>query len=147
MLKVKNLHNCNAFFEPCLIFVTTEHTGFKSLGEINVPRNECSVLLTMPGTYRHCLESELLKCDDPTPSNVVNSMLLAMWRATPCSSRYEHHFISILFTFNLPSSNKVPWSGSLTRLHCIRNCKTIALSMKDARLNLQRWGTFLSLGL
>ena len=96
----------------------------------------------MPGTNRHCLESELLKCDDPTPSNVVNSMLLAMWRATPCSSRYEHDFISILCTFNLPSSNKVPWSGSLTRLHCIRNCKTIALSMKDARRNLQRLGHF-----
>eukprot|EP00095_Tigriopus_kingsejongensis_P009200 maker-scaffold299_size217019-snap-gene-1.32 protein:Tk09200 transcript:maker-scaffold299_size217019-snap-gene-1.32-mRNA-1 annotation:"27 kda hemolymph" len=40
---------------------------------------------------RHCVETELLKCDDPTPSNVVNSMMLAMRNATPCrrmSSRY-----------------------------------------------------------
>lgn len=33
---------------------------------------------------RHCIETSLLKCDDPTPSNVVNSMLLSMRKATPC---------------------------------------------------------------
>ncbi len=27
---------------------------------------------------RHCVEKSLLKCNDPTPSNVVNSMLGAM---------------------------------------------------------------------
>jgi len=34
---------------------------------------------------RHCVESELLKCSDPTPSNVINAMFLAMWNSTPCT--------------------------------------------------------------
>ena len=33
---------------------------------------------------RSCVEEELLKCDDPTPSNVVNAMFIAMWNSTPC---------------------------------------------------------------
>ena len=33
---------------------------------------------------RNCVEEELLKCDDPTPSNVVNAMFIAMWNSTPC---------------------------------------------------------------
>ncbi len=35
---------------------------------------------------RQCIESELLKCPDPTPANVVNSMMLAMREATPCKA-------------------------------------------------------------
>ena len=33
---------------------------------------------------RVCVEKSLLKCKDPTPSNVVNSLLLSMQNATPC---------------------------------------------------------------
>jgi len=33
---------------------------------------------------RVCVENSLLKCKDPTPSNVVNSLLLSMQKATPC---------------------------------------------------------------
>ncbi len=43
---------------------------------------------------RHCIESELLKCGDPTPANVVNSMLLAMREATPC--KHDAHQMSRL---------------------------------------------------
>jgi len=56
---------------------------------------------------RHCLESELLKCDDPTPSNVVNSMLLAMWRATPCSSRTSHYRTSSASSSNISTTAQV----------------------------------------
>lgn len=30
------------------------------------------------------MTTELLNCDDPTPANVVESLLLATKRATPC---------------------------------------------------------------
>merc|ERR1712223_510549 len=33
---------------------------------------------------RVCVENSLLKCKDPTPSNVVNSLLQSMQKATPC---------------------------------------------------------------
>lgn len=33
---------------------------------------------------RNCVEQELLKCEDPTPSNVINAMFIAMWNSTPC---------------------------------------------------------------
>ena len=33
---------------------------------------------------RRCVEGRLLECDDPTPSNVINSMVLAARDATPC---------------------------------------------------------------
>jgi len=33
---------------------------------------------------RRCVEKELLQCNDPTPSNVVNAMFIAMWNSTPC---------------------------------------------------------------
>ena len=32
------------------------------------------------------MEKSLLSCNDPTPSNVVNSLLLSMRNATPCKS-------------------------------------------------------------
>lgn len=35
---------------------------------------------------RNCVEKSLLSCNDPTPSNVVNSLLLSMRNATPCKS-------------------------------------------------------------
>ncbi len=40
---------------------------------------------------RICIEQNLMKCEDPTPSNIINAMLLAMRKATPCqqvSSRW-----------------------------------------------------------
>ena len=36
--------------------------------------------------FRECVEGELMKCDDPTPSNVINAMFIAMWKSTPCST-------------------------------------------------------------
>ena len=38
---------------------------------------------------RVCVENSLLKCKDPTPSNVVNSLLLSMQKATPCKGKYN----------------------------------------------------------
>ena len=38
---------------------------------------------------RVCVENSLLKCKDPTPSNVVNSLLLSMQKATPCKDKYD----------------------------------------------------------
>ena len=35
--------------------------------------------------FRECVETELLKCRDPTPSNVINAMFIAMWKSTPCN--------------------------------------------------------------
>jgi len=43
---------------------------------------------------RQCVERELLKCSDPTPSNVVNSMLLSMWKSTPCARIRSSHYSS-----------------------------------------------------
>lgn len=40
---------------------------------------------------RVCIEKSLLKCPDPTPSNVVNSLLLSMLNATPCKGLSARH--------------------------------------------------------
>lgn len=47
--------------------------------------------------FRRCVEKELLKCPDPTPANVVNSLLLALLESTPCDN---------LSTFSAAQSNK-----------------------------------------
>ena len=44
---------------------------------------------------RKCVENSLLKCKDPTPSNVVNSLLLSMQKAaTPCKGLIKAGYTS-----------------------------------------------------
>jgi len=53
-----------------------------------------SFLCSRAESVRRCVETELLKCPDPTPANVVNSMQLAMRAATPCGRDDPHTVVT-----------------------------------------------------
>lgn len=55
-------------------------TSYNNIHLIVFSRENCR----KGASIRHCVEKSLLKCSDPTPSNVVNSLLLSMQKATPC---------------------------------------------------------------
>jgi hypothetical protein len=45
-----------------------------------------------------CIEDNLMRCEDPTPSNVINAMLLAMRKATPCQQVSSRWYASAAVT-------------------------------------------------
>ena len=90
---------------------------------------------------RHCVEQELLKCKDPTPSNVVNAMFIAMWNSTPCKKIMDRDGERILETneASLSSSSCTRpslWSHLLTlSLHLIIPSLTLLTSISKKCLD------------
>ena len=96
---------------------------------------------------RNCVEQELLRCNDPTPSNVINAMFIAMWDSTPCrkligpvtttssGNRFEHSWsLKCLIFLVLSLHLLLPSTGIFTSISmgCFRNLFMV-IQMADHR--------------
>lgn len=82
---------------------------------------------------RVCVEKSLLKCPDPTPSNVVNSLLLSMQNATPCKGSSA----SYTAASSAPPTFKAP--PILSKISQLHSSLLVSIMTSITTLYLAKW--------